>query len=420
MSRTPLLSLVLVLLAGVDAPAQQPAPAGARESLQGSWTLSSFVVNGDPALPDHAKGGQLVVSGDTYTPRFGTDAVPMRFTLGPDRAIDFTSVEGPHAGKTLKGIYALAGDTLTVCRALSEADPRPTRFEAAADSGHLLVVWRRSHAGAAERSRELARLQGTWVLASGTIDGHPVAPARARRTRLSILGTTFAMRIDGHMVAHESGFEIDTSTTPWSVDDTVLDGDEKGTVVPGIFKLDGDTLTSCMAAPGHERPTTFDAGPGTGRALRVFQRVADTTDRSAADGREHLRLEGSWQFASLTRGGRPEPAVSYREARLDLRGSRFVATGPLGSFHGSFTLDTDARLKTVDATFTDGPDAGHTLFGVYSLDGDTARLAFAPPGQPRPRGSDDSASLHSFVVLRRVGRQTHPASLWAGPGTRLP
>jgi len=45
------------------------------------------------------------------------------------------------------------------------------------------------------------------------------------------------------------------------------DGDH---VVPGIYKLEGDTLTICTDEDG--RPTEFTANAGSGRQLMVLKR----------------------------------------------------------------------------------------------------------------------------------------------------
>lgn len=390
MVRTAAVTLLLACLSYAAAPAsaQSPPAAGA---LQGSWTMASLVVNGDPTAGDQVHAGRLVIEGDQYVQTFSATAVPARFRVDPSRSprsIDFTYASGPQAGKTVKGIYDLAAETLTVCRGLTESDPRPSRFEAPADSGRLLVVWTRARPRSPEVLRALGALQGTWVMVSATNDGKSVAGEEARKVTVTILGSTHTVRIDGQVVAHDVALEVDPTTTPASTTETVLDGPGKGAVIRGIYRLEGDALTSCVAAAEHERPTAFDAGPGTGRALRVFRRVRDAHAPGARDGLEHLRFEGTWGFASVAVDGKPAPPGTFRDARLTLRGTRFVWLDAKGTFHGAYAVDADAAPKTIDVTFTDGPEAGHTLLGVYTLDGDDHRVCFAPAGKPRPRALD--------------------------------
>jgi hypothetical protein len=50
-------------------------------------------------------------------------------------------------------------------------------------------------------------------------------------------------------------------------------GKDRGERVLGIYKLEDDRLTICMAAPGKPRPTAFKAEKGSGYTLRTFTRV---------------------------------------------------------------------------------------------------------------------------------------------------
>lgn len=71
------------------------------------------------------------------------------------------------------------------------------------------------------------------------------------------------------MVAKEIPFMIDVSKTPKQTTDKLPDGNE----IHGIYKIEGDMLTSCVAEIGKERPKEFASTPGSGHTLRVFRRV---------------------------------------------------------------------------------------------------------------------------------------------------
>ena len=60
-------------------------------------------------------------------------------------AIDFEHTEGTSKGKAWKGIYALDGDTLTICdNAPNPEKGRPSSFEAADGSGYVLITFVRA------------------------------------------------------------------------------------------------------------------------------------------------------------------------------------------------------------------------------------------------------------------------------------
>ena len=57
--------------------------------------------------------------------------------------IDFTYEDGPAKGTTLKGIYKIEGDTLTICYGGFGKD-RPTEFASKPGSGTILIVQKRA------------------------------------------------------------------------------------------------------------------------------------------------------------------------------------------------------------------------------------------------------------------------------------
>jgi uncharacterized protein (TIGR03067 family) len=60
-------------------------------------------------------------------------------------AIDLEHADGALAGKSWKGIYRLAGNTLRICDNAPNLDTeRPTALEAKAGSGSVLITFRRA------------------------------------------------------------------------------------------------------------------------------------------------------------------------------------------------------------------------------------------------------------------------------------
>ncbi len=121
--------------------------------------------------------------------------------------------------------------------------------------------------------KELERFQGTRQLVSALNDGVPTPEEREKQIRVAITGKTHTVTFGDDVIAKDVRFEIDPTTNPKQVNDTLDLGPHKGKQIFGIYKLDGDTLTSCVAELGTDRPTEFSSKPGSHRVLRVFRRV---------------------------------------------------------------------------------------------------------------------------------------------------
>jgi uncharacterized protein (TIGR03067 family) len=119
----------------------------------------------------------------------------------------------------------------------------------------------------------LESLQGTWQLVSAESDGEKAPDERVKQIQVTITGNRHTVRFGDRVIAHDVSFEIDPTKTPKQVTDTINEGPDAGKQILGIYELEGDKLTSCVAKVGQDRPTEFSAKSGSGHTLRVFKRV---------------------------------------------------------------------------------------------------------------------------------------------------
>jgi uncharacterized protein (TIGR03067 family) len=118
---------------------------------------------------------------------------------------------------------------------------------------------------------ELKKFQGTWQLVSAESNGKKTPKEQADKVRVVIKGGKHTVYFDGKAVAKEVPFAIDPSKKPKEVTDTL----PEDKTIKGIYELDGDTLRSCVAPAGKDRPREFSGKEGTGHTLRVFERVKE-------------------------------------------------------------------------------------------------------------------------------------------------
>ena len=250
---------------------------------------------------------------------------------------------------------------------------------------------------------DLARFQGTWQLLAAETNGTQAPDERVKSIRLMVRGNTHTVRIGDQVIAHDVRFAIDPSKTPKEVTDTIGERPDKGKEIRGIYNLVGDTLVSCVAPAGKDRPTEFNAREGTGWTLRVFRRLgADDARREPAIADELRKFAGTWRMTQMETDGRPAAEETFRDVRLTLQGAHFTVSGPRGILRGVCSIDPTAKLKTIDIVFTDGTQNGNMLLGVYAMEGDTYRVCVATGGNPRPSElASKAGSGHVYEVLRR-------------------
>ena len=127
------------------------------------------------------------------------------------------------------------------------------------------------------KDRETApSLVGEWEVESIGTNGNPNAATTA--------GLRYTFTEDGKWLIHRNGKETAPGTSrgytadpkrkPPGVDLLSNTAAANGSRLVGIYKVEGDTLTICgTRVKGADRPTTFEAGPGSGRTVYVLKRA---------------------------------------------------------------------------------------------------------------------------------------------------
>src|SRR5262249_5845325 len=116
---------------------------------------------------------------------------------------------------------------------------------------------------------ELKKLEGTWQLVSAVNDGKDTDAEVTKKIRVVIKDGKHTVYFSDTVVVKEIPFTIDVAANPKTTEDKLPDGK----TIKGIYKLDRDKLTSCMAAVGKDRPTEFVSKSGSNHILRVFTRA---------------------------------------------------------------------------------------------------------------------------------------------------
>jgi uncharacterized protein (TIGR03067 family) len=128
---------------------------------------------------------------------------------------------------------------------------------------------------AQDAAGEAKKLQGVWEPVAVTAEGKKIPEADVAKSgmRFTLAGETYKVTVQGKLV--EGGtFKVDPGKSPRTLDLTITEGDDKGKMQLGIYKLDGEALTVALPPTGSKaRPTAFESTAKNQVELTVFRRA---------------------------------------------------------------------------------------------------------------------------------------------------
>jgi uncharacterized protein (TIGR03067 family) len=119
--------------------------------------------------------------------------------------------------------------------------------------------------------KDLAKLQGVWIMTSMETEGHVLAPEEFEGRNSLYEGDTLALRA-GETVRRRGIVTLDPTRTPKAMNTWDADGPYADQTLPGIYELEGDTLKVCFARPGEPRPSKFTSKEGNGFLVCTYKR----------------------------------------------------------------------------------------------------------------------------------------------------
>jgi uncharacterized protein (TIGR03067 family) len=123
-----------------------------------------------------------------------------------------------------------------------------------------------------EAKKDLDRIQGSWVVASGESGGTAIPNEDAKATRFVIKGDKYIYTIPDYR--EEGTLKVDSSKQPKAIDVKIDEGQNQGETQLGIYDLNKDTLKLCFARPGKgtKRPKDFSTNADNEQLLLILKR----------------------------------------------------------------------------------------------------------------------------------------------------
>ena len=122
-----------------------------------------------------------------------------------------------------------------------------------------------------EAKDDLKKFEGNWTITSWRQYGQDLEKEGLETAKWTVKGDKYTFAMGGN--EEEGKIKLDSSKKPATIDLDITEGMDKGKGQPGIYKIDGDTITIALAAPGaKDRPKDFTSTEDNMQILVTMKR----------------------------------------------------------------------------------------------------------------------------------------------------
>ncbi len=118
---------------------------------------------------------------------------------------------------------------------------------------------------------EMSLCQGEWAVVSIEQSGKALPEMYVKGAKRTVKDSELTVIIGGELFM-KAKCSLDPSKKPKAINYAVTEGPYKGQTLLGIYEITDDTMKTCFAAPGKDRPSAFATKPDDGLTLSVWKK----------------------------------------------------------------------------------------------------------------------------------------------------